>query len=720
MGVGTAGPWLLGRLCGALVRAYLVLGVSLVAGAPCWPAVIVGALMLLSQLALVAGVALSCVRLLRLAALPEAASRVGIWWALGIAFAEAGRPEEQLVPSVLGALGTGSLVRDSIAVRVEGDRARIVIDGPVIFDLPTGEEADERLAMVLCRLLADEEGRPWLSHQRIADAFGKGSRQACHNHMQQFARAGGSLARMVLEGQRGRRSNLHPLVLERITEHWERNPLATFGETCSWLATQQLGAEVPLPTAEELRTVRRIEGNLVLMHNAVARLLERKGTGAALRPGLLLDRLFEVVDEQDRRLREAGIEPAPLGGALAQEVTAASAEQSGLSRTGQALVTWLTRLTAPPSKANDVELSEQVGTALLAPLHFGALYCLLGLSIGQVAALVGRSKSVVYRGLVALEQALTVLDPFPAAANFSGVLAIDEKWVKIPKSFSEQQRAEGKKWRYAFFAVDALTGDLLHVELFETVDSATVRAFLVTLRTMGIRPKAVVTDMLAAYDQAIRDTFGKRVVHHFCLFHHLQAVRHRLRQRCGPDWKKEPLLRQLVEDIDAIYACKSRKTAKKRLAKVLELRAVLEQQHPEAVGILETLEQRFPLVANAIGRQYIPTTNNVTERTIKAFHRHYQHFAGMESLETARIQLRLFRHFYRLTPLREPANRKLRGLCVLERAGWVVRGIPLADYVRRFTEAWDEDGPELLVLDSTGTVEPQARGGEQVVEPRAA
>lgn len=247
-----------------------------------------------------------------------------------------------------------------------------------------------------------------------------------------------------------------------------------------------------------------------------------------------------------------------------------------------------------------------------------------------------------------------------------------------------------------------------------------MRAFLVTLRAMGIRPTAVVTDMLAAYDEAIRLTFGKRVVHHFCLFHHLQAVRHRLRERCGRHWNKEPLLRKLVEDIDAIYACKSHRTAQKRLAKVLELRGALEREHPQAVAILDTLEQRFPLVANAIGRTDIPTTNNVTERTIKAFHRHYQHFAGLESLDTARIQLRLFRHFYRLMPLREPAHKEFRGLCVLERAGCAVRGVPLADYIRRFTEAWDQDGPELLVMESPEAVGLQARLVEQVVEAQAA
>ena len=59
--------------------------------------------------------------------------------------------------------------------------------------------------------------------------------------------------------------------------------------------------------------------------------------------------------------------------------------------------------------------------------------------------------------------------------------------------------------------------------------------------------------------------------------------------------------------------------------------------------------------------------------------------AGLESIETARIQLRLFRFFYRLTPMSEPVNPEHRGKCPLERAGWSVRGVPIADCIRRFT-----------------------------------
>lgn len=652
-------------------------------------------------------------RLLRWALELDRLTALMFFWSLAFILNHVTGAQEPMSPT---AVGFGGLV----TVEVGRNMAKIDIDGTASLELSTEHEADERIAMVLCRLFKDSRGRPLLTHQQIADAFSKGSRQACHNHIQQFDRAGQSLARMVLEGQRGRLSKLHPAVLARIAYHWERTPLASLDEICSWLETQSFDGEVALPSVEELRSVRCIEGNLKLMHNATARLLRPTDTGASLRPDLLLDRLFELIDEQDRRLREAGLAPVVPDAALAQEIAAHSHEPKGLSKTGNALVFWLTRLTSSPSEQDDAELSRQVGTKTLAPLHFGALYCLLGLSIGQVAALVGRSKSVVYRGLVALERALSDLDPFPAAAGFSGVLGIDEKWVKIPKSFSEKERGEGKKWRYAFFAVDALSGDLLHVELYDKVDSDTVRGFLVTLRAMGIRPKAVVTDMLAAYDQAIEEVFGKRVVHHFCLFHHLQAVRARLRERCGSGWKQEPMLRKLVKDIDAIYACKSRQTAKKRLAEVLAQREALEREHPAAVGILDILEQRFPLVVNSLGRGDIPSTNNVTERTIKAFHRHYQHFAGLESLETARVQLRLFRHFYRLTPLREAAQEELRGLCVLERAGWVVRGVPLADYVRRFTESWAQEGPELLSPESMSPFLSARRGVASAVEAQAA
>ena len=549
-------------------------------------------------------------------------------------------------------------------------------------------EDDKRLAMVLCRLLCSPDGKPLLTHREIATAFGKKDRRDCHNHFQQFLRECGSLAQMVINGQRGRPRDFHAEVEKRIACFWERNPLATWHETYEWLSRQPFPAGIRLPSEERLRKMTTLSGNLLVMRNAVQRLLRRAEDGAIVHPEYRYRRLLEVVDEQALLLKEAGIHGPSVPAILTDNREPGRGDAQ--TRTGLALLRAVKTLFAPPTPEDDEALAASVGSSHVADLHYGVLYCMLQLSISQVAGLVDRSKSAVYRGLVRFAQVVEHLDPFPAHVRFSGVLALDEKWVKIPKSFTEEQRNDGKKWRYVFFAVDAITGDILHIDVFDSSKADNIRVFLAAVRAKGIRPRAVVTDMLASYENAIRETFGERVVHHYCLFHHLQAVRHRLRDKCGTNWRSKPLLRQLVDKVDHVYKCKDRRTAKRRLALVVAMQDELARKHPEAVGVLDIIQKRFPMVVNALGNDDLSTTNNITERTIKAFNRHYRGMAGFESIETARIQARLFAFFYRLTPMAEASRREDRGKCPLERAGWYLTGIPIADYVTGFGRGWDE------------------------------
>lgn len=705
------------RLSQAIVRVGVVAAVNLALGFDDpRPTVIVGLVEAVGVLTLMAGLTLGSGPLLRWAG---TLGRLGRW-EIGAALLVllSGLKNWEAEPPVMCLAVVGAV--SNADMEVSEGRVRININGPAVIDLEVKEEDDERLIMVLGRQIKSVNGKNLLTHQQIASAFGKRDRQSSSNHITQFKRAGSSLSQMVLRGHDpGPENKLHPKVQELVVHLWERDPLVSCEQTCQWLTEQQLPSDIPLPTAQELRGLRRISGSLVLARNAARKILQRDEVCAFVRHDRLVRQLTDVIDRQDRQLVQANLKPVGCSGLVRWTRETVNHGSSWCSQTGKSLKDSLTKLVTPPCAELDEQLCQQTASMNLDLLHFGALYSLWGLSISQVAKLVGRSKSVVYRSLVILEKSLSELDPFPAAANFSGVLGIDEKWVRIPKSFSKKQRREGKKWRYAFFAVDALSGDLLHVEIFETVDSETVRTFLCQLRSMGIRPKVVVTDMLASYDKAIEATFGKKVVHHFCLFHHLQAVRSWLRKHCGPEWKKQPLLRKLVNNIDHIYQCKSGRTAKKRLEKVLNMRPQIETHHPEALDLLELLKKRFPLVINAIGRKDIPSTNNVTERTIKAFHRHYQHFAGLESLDTAGIQLRLFRHFYRLTPLIEPANKESGGQCVLERAGWVVRGVPLADYVRSCTEAWDLAGPGPSGEEERRAFKARGRGSGQEGEAQA-
>lgn len=557
--------------------------------------------------------------------------------------------------------------------------------------VPACSQADQRLAMVIARLFKNESGKPLFSFNTISRAFGKKQHQDSQNRVRAFLRAGASLATLARECPRGRHRSLHPEVEKRLASYWERDPLATPQQCAQWLATQSFPDGCQLPSAEHLTQLTRLPGNLVTVRHSLSRLLSRANDSLTLRHDTLISRLFEVIEAQDRQLSTREAPPISRPGLvnLAAEQLPKSILQP--TRTAKALSKVLAPLTTVPDEAQDLVLMSQVGLKELTPLHCATLYCTLSMSIGQVAALLGRSKSVIYRALRTFARAVQTLDLFAPAQHFSGVLGLDEKWLKVPKSYSLQERQGGKRWRYAHFAVDARSGDLLHVEVYETSDNESARAFLVSLRAMGLRPQVVVTDMWAGYSEGIREVFGERVSHHFCLFHHLQAVRERVRERCGKDWKESRVLVEFVHRVDHIYHCQDRRTAQKRLQDVQAMRPMIEQRHPEALPILELIEQRFPKVANALGTRLIPTTNNAAERTIRAFNQHYKKMSGLESLESARVQLQLFRFFYRLTPQRETAKKEERGKCPLERAGWEVRGIPVADYIRHLTVALAEE-----------------------------
>lgn len=574
-------------------------------------------------------------------------------------------------------------------------RLLVTLPDGTTLTLPTQTKADRLLAMVLARSFQNSRGRVLFSSKELARVFGYNSRQSVHNPMQNLHNANGSLALMLLRSIPGRSRYLTPVLERMVTSFWERDPFATPLQCHQWLATQSLPEGTELPSAERLGSIAYIPGNLVTVRRSTARLFSRTHERTVLRHESLLSTLFGVIDSQDRTIQMLKGEPVVRSGLVQRMASLVHPIVRHPTRTSSALYQAIAPLTTVLKSQEDEALMNQVGLKELSPLHCATLYCMLRLSISQVATLFGKSKSVVYRELVRFSRAIESLELFPPAQHFSGILGLDEKWLKIPKSYSKEDRLAGKKWRYAHFAVDACTGDLLHVEVYETKELESARAFVVALRAMGIRPRVVVTDLWSGYEGLIRELFGERVIHHFCLFHHLQAVREQMRQKCGKDWKQSALLRHFVSQVDRIYDCRDRRTARKRLEELTTLRSELESQHPEAVPILDLVELRFPKVVNSLGTHLIPSTNNITERVIRAFNQHYKTMAGLESIESARVQLKLFRFFYRMTPQRERIAVEERGTCPLERAGWELHGIPIADYVRALTEAFvEEPSPE--------------------------
>jgi hypothetical protein len=255
---------------------------------------------------------------------------------------------------------------------------------------------------------------------------------------------------MILDGQRGRPKDLHPEIAHLIAKHWERDPLDSTENTCRWLDSQGLPKSIPIPTPEELDKATCVWGNLVVVRKTIRKLLRRNGNMISVRNSPLVKCLFELVDEKKHLLQESGMETVLSPGIIDYLEQSVKHVTRRMSKTGNALLQEVKALTTPCSGEKDEALASSVGVSRLDSLHYATLYCVLRLSIGQVADLFGRSKSVVYRGLAAFGRAVIKLNVFPARAGFSGILGIDEKWIKVTKSFSNEERDEGKKWRYAY------------------------------------------------------------------------------------------------------------------------------------------------------------------------------------------------------------------------------------------------------------------------------
>jgi hypothetical protein len=103
-------------------------------------------------------------------------------------------------------------------------------------------------------------------------------------------------------------------------------------------------------------------------------------------------------------------------------------------------------------------------------------------------------------------------------------------------------------------------------------------------------------------------------------------------------------------------------------------------QHPEIATIFDSVERHFPKLVNAIESVDIPRTNNATELVIRRFHQHYQAVCGLDTLESAKIYLRVFELVYRLTPFADDGRREIRGKSPLELAGYDLKQLPIANF----------------------------------------
>lgn len=328
-----------------------------------------------------------------------------------------------------------------------------------------------------------------------------------------------------------------------------------------------------------------------------------------------------------------------------------------------------------------------------AEVHLAALqaYELGRSSYRHVARGMGVSSATAYRWVSQFGGQLVPVLALFGLVRSSGVVGIDEKWVQVPRP---HQR--GRSWKYVYLAVDCYSYDLLHIAIYATVGTASAQAFLLALRAKGYRPQVVVTDLNQDYTAAIAAVFPQAEQHE-CVFHALQAWQKQLRQIYGKEYKKQPEVARLCQQLKRIFWAKTKRTAQRRYERVMELREKMVAEMAEVEGVFASLERHWPKLVNAIESERIPLTNNTTELVIRRFGQHYQNFCGFDSIETAETYLAVFEWCYRLTPFTQDAQQRIRGKSPLELAGYDVSKLPMAQICRGQLLDWPAEALGELV-----------------------
>ena len=234
-----------------------------------------------------------------------------------------------------------------------------------------------------------------------------------------------------------------------------------------------------------------------------------------------------------------------------------------------------------------------------------------------------------------------------------------------------------RRWMYVYLAVDVWTYDLLHIALYPHNSADSAQAFLLALRTKGYHPQVIVTDLRQDYGPVIAQVFPQAAITNASSMPSRTAQRHhqgRLRPWLCP---KSSRGRRPSNSKSTPSLTPTRPPWPTHATPPCSPCArTMSKPHPPPPLIFDFLERHWPKLANSIGSDPIPATNNAVERVIRRFHQHYQCFCGFESAQHAQAYLAVFEKFYRFTPFSQDAQPRIRGKSPLQLAGYDVAHLP--------------------------------------------
>jgi transposase-like protein len=463
-------------------------------------------------------------------------------------------------------------------------------------------EKNTKVLWLLLRAFHDPEtGKSLFTHEEIAKAFGYTHRQNIQNYARDFRRCGEDILAYLQ-----RKCKVDASVVEAVAEMLRQHPLAPATDLCP-LVQERLNR--PDLTPPNIRTA--IEQ---VPCSVIRPILQRQWERGEFHPkeALILQLALAALQDTSSSpassvastLHELGVEPSDPDDA--QEVQQQQTEAAPLLL---------------DVRASLAQISQKIRLMVVA---FTLYYWNVPLS--RIAEWMGVSPATVLNWTTGLAVAL-----YPMVARWivmktqSLSLAVDEKWLKIDK-----------RWHYWCVAVDEATGLPVGMALLSTRTTWACAWFILSLRRLGLRPRAIITDGLEGYVSSIRKVFPT-ARHLLCLFHHQQGVTRWLRTHAA-DLPKQ-VVAALKRTMKRVVQTGDPRTVRRRLARLATADGA---QDCGLDAWISQTEQKLDRLEPAVRGNAFPRTTNSIERFFRAFQRFYKTRGGFHSVMSAQRQLMLF------------------------------------------------------------------------------
>ncbi len=418
------------------------------------------------------------------------------------------------------------------------------------------------------------------------------TRQGVDDHEQRFRASGGNL-RHYLTRQR----KVDATVVEAVTEVVRQHPLASAPQVCQQVSTRLNRTDL---SPANIRTALE-EVPCTVIRPALPHQWET-GTFHPKEEVILEDALAALLSSPappliSEEMQQTGVTPTESGDEMAVQRQQADAVSVLLNP--QATV-------------------EQVPSKIRL-MVFAMTLSFWNVPFSRIGLWLGVSKSTIWNWVTGLAVALyPTIHGWIVAGVTATTVALDEKWLKIRQA-----------WHSWFVGVDEATGRPVVMALLPTRTKWACCWVALSLKRLGLIPKAIITDGLSGYFASLSTVFP-RITHLTCLFHHQQGITRWLRAHASHlSEQARATLKKTMKQV--VQTCDPR-TVRRRLARLAE------NADAQTCGIatwIKTTTAKLPHLLPALRRNAFPRTTNSIERFFRAFQRFYKTRTGFHSVSSA-------------------------------------------------------------------------------------